>query len=192
MVKQWSDLSSIKIHHSSVIKGHHQIGCVRLQSLCLHLSLFRPGINFNFENRLCQNRVANEISLLFNFSLRLFCLFVLLVSCNILLAGFVSCKELAKSHAQNLNRKENPALSYSDVELQVCSVLLFGGQYRRRDIAKALPGSLTRLIHPLPTLSLLARAKLKMSNIDPGWHMIGSIQATQKCDDKSDRIFNLT
>ena len=57
-------------------------------------------------------------------------------------------------HAQNLNRKENPALSYSDVELQVCSVLLFGGQYRRRDIAKALPGSLTRLIHPLPTLSL--------------------------------------
>ena len=175
-----------------MIEGHHQIGCVCLQSLCLHLSLFRPGINFIFENRLCQNRVANEISLLFNFSLRLFCLFVLLVSCNILLAGFVSCKELAKSHAQNLNRKENPALSYSDVELQVCSVLLFGGQYRRRDIAKALPGSLTRLIHPLPTLSLLARAKLKMSNIDPGWHMIGSIQATQKCDDKSDRIFNLT
>ena len=84
----------------------------------------------------------------------MFCLFVLLVSCNILLAGFLSYKELAKSHAQNLNRKENPALSYSDVELQVCSVLLFGGQYRRRDIAKALPGSLTRLIHPLPTLSL--------------------------------------
>ena len=84
----------------------------------------------------------------------MFCFFVLLVSCNILLAGFLSCKELAKSHAQNLNQKENPALSYSDVELQVCSVLLFGGQYRRRDIAKALPGSLTRLIHPLPTLPL--------------------------------------
>ena len=132
-------------------EGHHQIGCVRLQSLCLHLSLFRPGINFIFENRLYQNRVENEKFIwLLSFSLRLF----FLVSCNILLAGFLSYKELAKSHAQNLNRKENPAFSYSDVELQVCSVLLFGGQYRRRDIAKALPGSLTRLIHPLPTLSL--------------------------------------
>ena len=66
-VKQYSDLSSIKIHHSSVNEGHHQIGCVRLQSLCLHLSLFRPGINFIFENRLCQNRVKNEFFLVLNF-----------------------------------------------------------------------------------------------------------------------------
>ena len=153
-----------------MIEGHHQIGCVCLQSLCLHLSLFRPGINFIFENRLCQNRVENEISLVFNFSLRLFCLFVLLVSCNILLAGFVSCKELAKSHAQNLNRKENPALSYSDDELLVCSVLSFGGQYRRYRKSFARFIDATHSPAPYSTaLSLEPNSKCQISTPADTW-----------------------